>query len=70
MGEHKHNPTAIAAKNGELPPKLKGMGKRETERYLQALCYEAMTRPIREVLERERKEYEEKCMTIYPAKER
>lgn len=21
MGEHKHNPTAIAAKNGELPPK-------------------------------------------------
>lgn len=23
MGEHKHNPTAIAAKNGELPPKKK-----------------------------------------------
>lgn len=21
MGQHKHNPTAIAAKNGELPPK-------------------------------------------------
>lgn len=21
MGEHKHNPTAIAVKNGELPPK-------------------------------------------------
>ena len=21
MGKHKHNPTAIAAKNGELPPK-------------------------------------------------
>ena len=21
MGEHKYNPTAIAAKNGELPPK-------------------------------------------------
>lgn len=21
MGEHKHNPKAIAAKNGELPPK-------------------------------------------------
>ena len=23
MGEHKHNPTAIAAKKGELPPKKK-----------------------------------------------
>ena len=23
MGEHKHNPTATAAKNGELPPKKK-----------------------------------------------
>ena len=21
MGQHKHNPTAIAARNGELPPK-------------------------------------------------
>lgn len=26
MGEHKHNPTATAAKNGELPPKKKLMG--------------------------------------------
>lgn len=26
MGEHKHNPTAIAAKNGKLPPKNKPMG--------------------------------------------
>ena len=26
MGEHKHNPTATAAKNGELPPKKKPMG--------------------------------------------
>lgn len=34
MGQHKHNPTAIAAKNGELPPKPKKMGKRETERLL------------------------------------
>lgn len=32
MSEHKHNPTAIAAKNGELPPKEKGISKRETER--------------------------------------
>ena len=26
MGEHKHNSTAIAAKNGELPPKKKANG--------------------------------------------
>lgn len=32
MGQHKHNPTAIAAKNGELPPKPKPMGKRDIER--------------------------------------
>lgn len=34
MGQHKHNPTAIAAKNGEMPPKPKKMGKRERERML------------------------------------
>ena len=32
MGQHKYNPTAVAAKNGELPPKPKKMGKREWER--------------------------------------
>lgn len=33
MGQHKHNPTAIAAKNGELPPKQreKQLTKREAE---------------------------------------
>lgn len=34
MGQHKRNPTAIAAKNGELPPKPKPIGKREAERLL------------------------------------
>ena len=34
MGHHKHNQTAIAAKNGELPPKPKKIGKREAERLL------------------------------------
>lgn len=34
MGQHKTNPTAIAAKRGELPPKPKPMSKRETERLL------------------------------------
>jgi len=38
MGQHKTNPTAIAAKNGEFPPKPEKMSKRESERllYLQA----------------------------------
>lgn len=40
MGQHKHNPTAIAVKNGELPPKPKKMGKRERDRLLYAKCQE------------------------------
>lgn len=35
MGQHKYNPTAIAAKNGELPPKPKKMSKAERDRLLQ-----------------------------------
>lgn len=34
MGQHKTNPTAIAAKRGELPPKPKPMSKLETEQWL------------------------------------
>lgn len=30
MGQHKHNPTAIAAKNGELPPKKRYPGYSKT----------------------------------------
>ena len=33
MGEHKHNPTATAAKNGELPPKKKPMGTAESREW-------------------------------------
>lgn len=36
MGEHKHNPTATAAKNGEIPPKKKPMGKAETNEWVYA----------------------------------
>lgn len=42
MGEHKHNPTAIAAKNGELNPKPKGMGKAEAKKQLYAMCRAAI----------------------------
>jgi len=34
MGQAKYNPTAIAAKNGELPPKPKKIPKWELERLL------------------------------------
>lgn len=36
MGQHKYNPTAIAAKNGELPPKPKPMSKRERDALMYA----------------------------------
>lgn len=36
MSEHKHNPTAIAAKNGELPPKEK---PRLSKRQMDTLIY-------------------------------
>ena len=32
MGQHKYNPTAQAAKRGELPPKPKTVPKRQKER--------------------------------------
>lgn len=34
MGQHKTNPTAIAAKRGEIQPKPKPMSKRKAERLL------------------------------------
>ena len=46
MGQHKHNPTAIAAKNGELPPKPPKMGKRERDRLLYAKCREIIYRSL------------------------
>lgn len=36
MGEHKHNPTAQAAKAVELPPKPQKLSKRERDRLLMA----------------------------------
>lgn len=42
MGQHKRNPTAIAAANGELPPKPKKLSKRESERLLKGMIYAEM----------------------------
>lgn len=38
MGQHKHNPIAIKAKNGEIKPKEKGMSKAESWRRVQDAC--------------------------------
>lgn len=43
MGQHKYNPTAIKAKNGEIPPKPPRMSKREM-RVLQTIRIEAEIR--------------------------
>lgn len=44
MGQHKHNPIAVAAKNGELPPKQreKRLTKRQTEVLLRRKIIELM----------------------------
>lgn len=36
MGEHRHNPTAIAAKSGELSPKPPRLSKRQQDVWLMA----------------------------------
>ena len=46
MGQHKYNPTAIAAAKGELQPKPKHMSKRESERLLYAKCQEVLYAPL------------------------
>lgn len=46
MGQHKYNQTAIKAKNGELPPKPKKLGKRESERMIYTKCKEIVYKPL------------------------
>lgn len=43
MGQHKYNPIAIKAKNGEIPPKPPRMSKREM-RVLQMIMIESEIR--------------------------
>ncbi len=45
MGQHKTNPTAIAAKRGEIPPKPKSLSKRESERLLMQAVREKFLNP-------------------------
>lgn len=46
MGQHKHNPTAIKAKNGELPPKPQKKSKAECDRELYKLCLDYLDSTI------------------------
>lgn len=46
MGQHKYNPTAIKAKNGELPPKARPISKRESDRIMYAKCNEEITKRL------------------------
>lgn len=46
MGQAKHNPIALAAKRGELPPKPRKMGKKEFKRKLTEEFYKRYIRPI------------------------
>ena len=59
MGEHKRNPTAIAAKNGELPPKPKKMSKRERDRLFYAQIQETLYKPLVDAYVKMQIEYEE-----------
>lgn len=52
MGQHKHNQTAIDAKDGKLPPKPKKPSKRETERWLYAKCREIVCAPFAGMFEK------------------
>ena len=45
MGEHKHNPTAIAAKNSELPPKQRPMSKRQMDAIMRKRIQDATGLP-------------------------
>lgn len=59
MGQHKSNPTAIAAKEGKIQPKPKPMGKRERDGMLYAKCQEVLFRPLAEAYEKMKtEEYE------------
>lgn len=42
MGQHKHNPTAILAKEGKLPPKEPKIGKPERRRILRKMFEEQL----------------------------
>ena len=62
MGQHKSNPTAIAAKEGKIQPKPKPIGKRERERLLCAKCQEILCKPLADAYAKmQAEEFDEYC---------
>ena len=45
MGQAKHNPIAIAAKKGELPPKKPRLGRRERDQIIAAAVMDRLSIP-------------------------
>ena len=66
MGQHKHNPTAIAAANGMLPPKPKKLDKRESERFLESMIWAEIYNRTGMMLSPTCKEYTENFFTSLP----
>ncbi len=60
MGQHKTNPTAIAAKRGEIQPKPKPMSKRKAKRLLMQAAERKMISPqLRAAIGEGWKQYEQ-----------
>lgn len=60
MGQHKTNPTAMAAKRGEIQPKPKPMSKRKAKRLLMQAAERKMISPqIRAAIGEGWKQYEQ-----------
>ena len=51
MGQHKTNPTAIKASNGEISPKPPKMSKSECDRLLYSICNKVISFPFTECAE-------------------
>ena len=46
MGQHKYNPIAIAAKNGEIKPKEKSLSKSEHKKVFTNAIYKMLCDPF------------------------
>lgn len=49
MGQHKHNPTAIAAKNGEIKPKERPMSKKERREFIYSQLDRTVGAPFNDI---------------------
>lgn len=49
MGQHKYNPTAIAAKNREIKPKERPMSKKEREDFIYSQLSKTIGAPFTDI---------------------